>query len=52
MSADNTAQPSADPGLAALVMMLQFQAVAADAAQIRHRVGSHAVTVPDMLRCA
>ena len=52
MSADNTAQPSADPGLAALVMMLQFQAVAADAAQIRHRVGTHAVTVPDMLRCA
>jgi ATP-binding cassette, subfamily B, bacterial HlyB/CyaB len=45
-------QQALDPGLAALVMMMQFQGVAADAAQIRHRIGSHAIGVPDMLRCA
>ena len=45
-------QQATDPGLAALVMMMQFQGVAADAAQIRHRIGSHAIGVPDMLRCA
>ena len=32
--------------------MMQFQGVAADAAQIRHRIGTQAVGVPDMLRCA
>ena len=41
-----------DPGLAALIMMMQFQGVAADAAQIRHRIGPHSIGVPDMLRCA
>jgi len=41
-----------DPGLAALVMMLQYQGVAADAAQIRHRVGAQAVSVADILLCA
>jgi subfamily B ATP-binding cassette protein HlyB/CyaB len=47
------AQPQqADAGLAALVMMLQFQGVAADAAQIRHRLGQAAVGIPDILRCA
>jgi subfamily B ATP-binding cassette protein HlyB/CyaB len=41
-----------DSGLAALVMMVQYQGIAADAAQIRHRLGAHALGVPDMLRCA
>jgi subfamily B ATP-binding cassette protein HlyB/CyaB len=45
-------QQAPDPGLAALVMMVQYQGIAADAAQIRHRIGAHAIGVPDMLRCA
>jgi subfamily B ATP-binding cassette protein HlyB/CyaB len=45
-------QQAPDPGLAALVMMVQYQGVAADAAQIRHRIGAHAIGIPDMLRCA
>ena len=45
-------QQATDPGLAALVMMMQFQGIAADAAQIRHRIGPHSIGVPDMLRCA
>jgi subfamily B ATP-binding cassette protein HlyB/CyaB len=52
MAADVTSQPPSDPGLAALVMMVKYQGVAADAAQIRHRVGTHALGVPDILRCA
>jgi subfamily B ATP-binding cassette protein HlyB/CyaB len=45
-------QQAPDPGLAALVMMLQYQGVAADAVQIRHRLSTPAIGVPDMLRCA
>ena len=45
-------QQAMDPGLAALVMMMQLQGVAADAAQIRHRTGTQAFGVPEMLRCA
>ena len=45
-------QHGSDPGLAALVLMMQFQGVAADAAQIRHRLGSQAIGIPEMLRCA
>ena len=45
-------QTTPDPGLAALVAMLRYQGVAADMAQIRHRIGSDAVAVPDILRCA
>jgi subfamily B ATP-binding cassette protein HlyB/CyaB len=33
-------------------MMLQYQGVAADAVQIRHRLSTLAIGVPDMLRCA
>ena len=40
-----------DPGLAALVMLLRFQGVAADPEQIRHRLGG-VIGVPEMLRCA
>jgi subfamily B ATP-binding cassette protein HlyB/CyaB len=42
---------SADPGLAALTMLLRFQGIAADPEQIRHRYGG-AIGVPEMLRCA
>jgi ATP-binding cassette, subfamily B, bacterial HlyB/CyaB len=40
-----------DPGLAAVVMLLRFQGVAADPEQIRHRFGG-VIGVPEMLRCA
>ena len=41
-----------DPGLAALVMCLRFQGVAADPAQIAHRFGRAPIGVTEMLRCA
>jgi subfamily B ATP-binding cassette protein HlyB/CyaB len=50
MASDSQQAP--DPGLAALVMMLQYQGVAADPVQIRHRLSTPAIGIPDMLRCA
>ena len=41
-----------DPGLAALVMLLRFHGVPADAEQIRHRFAAVSIGVPEMLRCA
>jgi subfamily B ATP-binding cassette protein HlyB/CyaB len=41
-----------DPGLEALVMLLRFQGVAADAGQIRHRLGTDKIGAPEMIRCA
>jgi len=41
-----------DSGLVALVMVLRFHGVAADAAQLRHRVGAGGVGVPEIVRCA
>ena len=41
-----------DPGLEALVTLLQFQGVAADRGQIRHRLGTDKIGAPEMLRCA
>jgi len=41
-----------DQGLAAFVMLVRFQGMAADPEQIRHRVGRPSMAVPDMLRCA
>jgi ATP-binding cassette, subfamily B, bacterial HlyB/CyaB len=43
---------STDPGLEALVTLLHLQGVAADAAQIRHRLGTDKIGAPEMLRCA
>src|SRR5262245_56493711 len=43
---------SSNKGLAALLMLLRFQGVAMDAAQIRHRLGTDAIDVPEMLRLA
>jgi subfamily B ATP-binding cassette protein HlyB/CyaB len=43
---------SNDPGLAALVTLLQLQGVAADAGQIAHRLGTNTIGAPEMLRCA
>src|SRR5262249_55524082 len=42
----------ADPGLEAFVTLLQFQGVAADREQIRHRLGTAKIGAPEMLRCA
>jgi ATP-binding cassette, subfamily B, bacterial HlyB/CyaB len=41
-----------DPGLEALVTLLHLQGVAANAEQIRHRLGVDKIGVPEMLRCA
>ncbi len=41
-----------DPGLAALVMLLRFQGIAADVAQLRHRLAGRLAGVPEILRCA
>jgi ATP-binding cassette, subfamily B, bacterial HlyB/CyaB len=45
-------QISGDPGLIALVMLLRFHGVGADPGQIRHRIGTQSVAVPEMIRCA
>jgi ATP-binding cassette, subfamily B, bacterial HlyB/CyaB len=45
-------QQAVDPGLTALVMVLRFQGVSADADQIRHRFGGVRIGVAEMLRCA
>src|SRR5882672_11071119 len=41
-----------DPGLTALVMLLRFNGVGADPAQIRHQCGTAAIGTSDMIRCA
>ena len=52
MSTATDSTRSADPGLQALVMLLHLQGVAADAGQIRHRLGTNTIGAPEMLRCA
>ena len=47
----NPARPT-DPGLEVLVTLLHLQGVAADAGQIRHRLGTDKIGAPEMLRCA
>jgi ATP-binding cassette, subfamily B, bacterial HlyB/CyaB len=49
---DAPASPAADPGLAALAMMLQYLGVAADPQQIHHQVSGAAVGASEMLRTA
>src|SRR5215470_16450512 len=54
-TAIDSARPADSPpdsGLEALVMLLRLQGVAADAAQIRHRLGTDKIGAPEMLRCA
>jgi subfamily B ATP-binding cassette protein HlyB/CyaB len=41
-----------DPGLFALVMLLRLHNVAAEPAQLRHRLGSATIGIVEMLRCA
>lgn len=50
--ADSNTTKISDPGLAALVMLLRFQNIAADPEQIRHQFGTGTIGIPEMLRCA
>ena len=43
---------AADPGLAVLVLLLRYHGIAADPAQISHRVGAVGIGIPEMLRSA
>ena len=52
MSAQDNDRPAPDSGLAALVLMLRFHGIAADGAQIRHRLGGAQVDARDIVRCA
>ena len=52
MSTEPDSARPADPGLEALVTLLHLQGVAADAGQIRHRLGTDKIGAPEMLRCA
>lgn len=42
----------ADSGLSTLVLMLRFHSIAADAAQLHHKLGAKAVGVTEMIRLA
>ena len=52
MSLETNGPIPTDPGLEALVTLLHLQGVAADAGQIRHRLGTDKIGAADMLRCA
>ena len=52
MTANPGKLAGADQGLAALVMLLRFNGLGADADQIRHRFGGAMIGIPEMLRCA
>lgn len=52
MSTETESKRPIDPGLEALVTLLHLQGVAADADQIRHRLGTNKIGAPEMLRCA
>jgi subfamily B ATP-binding cassette protein HlyB/CyaB len=41
-----------DSGLHALVLLLRVHGIPAEAEQIRHRMGKHAIGITEMLRCA
>ena len=52
MSIEPNGAISTDPGLEAFVTLLHLQGVAADAGQIRHRLGTDKIGAAEMLRCA
>ncbi|MGB8569210.1 MAG: type I secretion system permease/ATPase [Pseudolabrys sp.] len=52
MSTETNSAAPADPGLECLVTLLHLQGVVADREQIRHRLGTAKIGVPEMLRCA
>src|SRR6202795_4060019 len=52
MSTETDSPRPADPGLVALVTLLHLKGVAADAGQIKHRLGTDQIGASEMLRCA
>ena len=53
MTSELTPSPAhIDPGLYVLVSMLRVHGIGADPEQIRHRCGTHAIGVAEILRCA
>ncbi|HXQ52458.1 MAG TPA: type I secretion system permease/ATPase [Stellaceae bacterium] len=52
MTAEPERRGQDDSGLGALVMLLRFQGIGADAEQIRHSVGGLRIGVAEMMRCA
>src|SRR5438034_7952507 len=51
MAAD-TEKRANDPGLVCLVALLRVHGIAAEAEQIRHRMGNRPVRITEMIRCA
>jgi len=49
---DQTAENVDQRGLTALVVLLRFQGLSVDPAQIRHQLGTDTIGVSEMLRCA
>jgi ATP-binding cassette, subfamily B, bacterial HlyB/CyaB len=52
MMAETANQSLTDPGLTTLVTLLRFNGIGADPGQIRHRLGSAPIGIPEMLRVA
>jgi len=52
MSANLETVRPPDSGLLALVMLLRFHGIAADAMQLRHQYGMASFGIPEMIRCA
>jgi subfamily B ATP-binding cassette protein HlyB/CyaB len=48
----NAAARSPSSGLDALVVLLHFHGIAADRDQLIHRIGTHTIGAPEILRCA
>src|SRR5215472_12250245 len=49
---DPQATAALDSGLGAVLMLLRFHGIGADAGQIQHRFGGVGFGVPEILRCA
>jgi subfamily B ATP-binding cassette protein HlyB/CyaB len=52
MAPDSASLNASDPGISVLVALLHFHGIGADAEQLRHRFGTNAIGVPEILRCA
>ena len=52
MSTECDSARPVDPGLEALLTLLHLLGIAADAGQVRHRLGADKIGAPEMLRCA
>src|SRR6266404_3949602 len=52
MTAETEQPKPVDPGLAALLMLVRFHGIGADAEQVRHRFAAQVIGIAEMLRCA